>query len=169
MIVPPAEDQRKGKHFQFFLILFTSLTPCRLSERWKKLRYFYSTNIVSYLNADPRAIVLATIAGNSKIQRRLFVSLFVLVVLWERSEMSLRCWPFCQWLPCMARTSERLPKRYSSVLKWGNLHSPAYPLLLASWLACSHLLSKSISGSLSSLSTCTSVEIFFNFVNVCDF
>lgn len=86
--------------------------------------------------------------------------------------MSLRlscCWPFCQWLPCIARTSERLPKRYSSVLKWGNLHSPAYPLLLASWLACSHLLSKSISGSLSSLSTCTSVEIFFNFVNVCDF
>lgn len=48
------------------------------------------------------------------------------------------------WVKFIVSASERLPKWYSSVFKWGNLDSPAYPLLLASWLAHSHLLSKSI-------------------------
>lgn len=76
--------------------------------------------------------------------------------------------PLPLWLTFIVSVSERLPKQYSSVLKWGNLDSPAYPLLLASWWAHSHLLSQSIHplvalfplALLSSSSSILSVPVF---------
>lgn len=130
--------------------------------------------LANYLVADLRSSILTALSKNSVTKRCKF--LFFDFLHWKSylplSFVSVQT-TLSPRLTSIASASERLPKRYSSVLKWGNLDSPAYPLLLASWLAHSHLLSKSIHphslGSFNSLSPCTPVKLIFHFVSVCIF
>lgn len=133
----------RGNTFSFSLVSCSALTPCQLGEKWRKLLYTLLPDRGASVTIGCRCREMVKYEG-----KRLFVLGILQIkedgnMLLPLSFISVLT-ALSQWLAFILNMSERLPKRYSSVLKWGNLHSPAYPLLLASWLACSHLLSKSI-------------------------